>query len=111
LQAAKIAEWSSYSLAAQSLAIEGLEMARAAQWNPLGNPPVDELVSANFPVRVAIMDIPVSGDNIVYATNWTTIATISTTPALKLIRVDTVWSFPRRGLFTNTIATYRAPDQ
>jgi hypothetical protein len=30
---------------------------------------------------------------------------------LKQIRVDCVWRFMSRGLFTNTTLTYRAPDQ
>jgi prepilin-type N-terminal cleavage/methylation domain-containing protein len=111
LQAAKSAEWSAYSLAAQSLAIQRLEQTRAAKWNPLGTPPVDEVLSTNFPQRVEILDIPINGTNVVYATNRTTIVSISTAPALKMIRVDTTWAFCRRGVFTNSIATYRSPDQ
>lgn len=105
------AEWSGYSLAAHSLAMQGVEQARASKWDTLGNPPVDQLVSSNFPVRVNILDIPISGTNIVYATNFTTIATVQANPPLKLIRVDTVWRFMSKGPFTNTVVTYRAPDQ
>lgn len=105
------AEWSAYNLAAQSLAIQRMEQTRAASWDPSGYPVTDELVQANFPVVVEVLDVPIAGNNIVYATNTTTISTISANPPLRMIQVECVWSFTNRGLFTNTIATYRAPDQ
>lgn len=108
---AQRAEWSAYSLAAQSLAMQRVEQCRAAKWDPMGFPPVDELVQSNFPVQINMLDIPVSGTNIVYATNFTTISTISTNPALKMIRVDCHWRFGKTGVHTNRIVTYRAPDQ
>ena len=69
------------------------------------------LVATNFPVTVEVLDVPVSGVNAVLATNTVFITTISSAPPLKLIRVETVWAFRQRGSFTNTTATYRAPDQ
>lgn len=111
IQSAKFAEWTSYSLAAQSLAMQRLEQCRGCKWDPLGYPPVDELVSTNFSNQVNILDIPISGTNIVYATNYTVITSLATNPPLKMIRVDCVWPFLGRGLFTNTTITYRAPDQ
>jgi len=50
-------EWSSCSTAAQSMAMRGLEQTRAAKWDPLGYPSVDEVVSSNFPAVVANLDI------------------------------------------------------
>ena len=111
IQAVKQAEWSSYSLAAQSLANQCLEQARSAKWDPSGYPAVDQLQSANFPINVQILDIPMTRSNIVYATNVITISTISTTPALRMIRVDCTWPFFNRGNFSNTVVSYRAPDQ
>lgn len=108
---ARWAEWSSYSLAAYSLAMQKLEQTRAAKWDPQGFPAVDELVSSNFPVQFDVMDIPVSGTNVVYATNTTTITTLSASPDLKMIRVDCTWMFMSRGPFTNTVMTYRTADQ
>jgi hypothetical protein len=105
------AEWSAYSLAANSIAMQRMEQARACRWDPLQSPPVDELVSTNFPVQISVLDIPISGTNTVYATNYTTIRTIQTDPPLKMIRVDCCWMFVKRGPFTNTLATYRSPDQ
>jgi type II secretory pathway pseudopilin PulG len=138
--AAKQAEWSAYNLAAQSLAMQRLEQTRAAKWDTLSTPVVDELVSSNFPTVVDILDIPVNGEHLtgtvaamfpatlasapaiaayaktngikfVYATNHVSVWTLSTNPHLKAIQVECVWSFLNRGLFTNTVATYRSPDQ
>ena len=111
IQSAKFAEFTSYSLAAQSMAMQRVEQCRASKWDPLGYPPVDELVVSNFAAQVNILDLPISGSNIVYATNFTVITTLATNPPLKMIRVDCVWPFLGRGLFTNSTLTYRAPDQ
>jgi hypothetical protein len=107
----KRAEWTGYSLAANSLAVQRLEQARACKWDPFAFPAIDELVSTNFPVQINIMDLPVSGTNIVYATNFTSISTVQASPPLKMIRVDCCWNFLGKRNFTNTVVTYRAPDQ
>ncbi len=111
IQSTNQAEWSAYSLAAQSLANQCLEQTRAAKWDPAGYPSVDQLVTNNFPVNVQILDIPITKSNIVYATNRITISTVSTNPALRMVRVDTTWPFLNRGNFSNTVISYRAPDQ
>jgi len=111
VQSTRRAEWSAYSLAAQSLAMQRLEQTRAAKWDRLDFPPVDQVVVSNFPVAVDILDVPISKTNIVYATNFTTITTVSADPPLKMIQVDCVWPFMNGRVFTNTVATYRAPDQ
>jgi type II secretory pathway pseudopilin PulG len=106
------AEWSAYSLAAQSLANQRIEQARAIKWDPLAFPPrPDLLVNGNFPPQREILDIPVTGGQITYATNYTTITDIPGPSPVKMIRVDCVWQFCGRGVYTNSIATYRAPDQ
>ena len=104
-------EQSAYSTAAELMARQRAEQARSAKWDPLADPPVNELVGSNFPVVISTLDIPVAGNNPVYATNTTTITTVSNYPPLLMIRADCVWSFMARGPFTNTITTYRAPDQ
>ena len=71
---------------------------------------MDQLVSSNFPVQVSMLDVPMNGSNITYATNITTISTISTAPPLKMISVEAVWQFINGKVYTNSIATYRAPD-
>lgn len=109
--AAKRAEWSGYSFAANSLAVQAMEQARSSRWDPLAYPEIDDFKGSNFPPQIAILDLPISGTNVVYATNFITITTMQENPPLRMIRVDCCWSFIRKGVFTNTIITYRAPDQ
>jgi type II secretory pathway pseudopilin PulG len=97
--------------AAEFMARQRVEQARSAKWDPLAEPPVNELVSSNFPVLVSTLDVPVAANNPINATNITTITTVSTNPSLKMIRVDCVWWLLSRGPFTNTLTAYRAPDQ
>jgi prepilin-type N-terminal cleavage/methylation domain-containing protein len=111
IMAVNQAECSAYSLAAQSLANQRMEQVRAAKWDTSASPVVDMVVSSNFLVKVDILDVPISGTNIVYATNYTTITPISTNPAYKLIKVDCVWRFMNHGAYSNTVVSYRAADQ
>jgi prepilin-type N-terminal cleavage/methylation domain-containing protein len=103
---------SAYSLAAHSQALRGLEQARAAKWDPMASPPKDELGSnTNLPPDPQILDLPMQGNNITYATNRVFIRTISDRPPLRQIKVECTWTFMNRRVFTNSIVTYRAPDQ
>jgi type II secretory pathway pseudopilin PulG len=111
MQAHRTSEWSSYSLAGQGLALQCVEQTRSAKWDPYSHPAVDQLVASNFPDRIEVLDVPVSGSNVVYATNRVTIRTISEHPPLKQIKVQCTWTFPNKGTFTNTVMTYRAADQ
>jgi Tfp pilus assembly protein PilV len=111
IMAAQNAEWAAYHLAAHSLAMQRLEQSRSAKWDLQSTPITDELVGTNFPLIVEVLDIPISKTNVVFATNQTTITTISTTPPLKMVRVDCTWRFMTDRIFTNTVVTYRAPDQ
>jgi type II secretory pathway pseudopilin PulG len=106
---AKRAEWSGYSLNAHTLAMQALERARSARWDPTASPAVDMLTTNNFPRERVLMDMPVTGTNAIYATNYITIATISSSPPVKMIRVDCVWHFMNGRLYTNTVASYRTP--
>ena len=105
MQTHRTAEWSAYNLAAQSLALQPLEQARAAKWDQYANPSVDQLQGTNFPKTINILDVPINSTNVV------SIRSISTNPPLKEISVVTTWRFMNRGLFSNTAVTYRAPDQ
>ena len=110
VQAAFRSDWSAQSLSAQMMAVSGLEQCRAAKFDPRGSS-VDQLVSSNFPPRVDILDVGTTASILTYGTNTTTIRTISNDPLIKMIRVDCTWYYPRRGLFTNSVFTYRAPNQ
>jgi Tfp pilus assembly protein PilV len=111
MRSAQRADWSGYSVSAQIMALSGLEQCRAAKYDPYGSPPTDALVSTNFPSRVDVLDPGTANGTTSYGTNTTTILTISTNPALKLVRVDCTWTYPGRGVFTNSVFTYRAANQ
>ncbi|HTD88411.1 MAG TPA: hypothetical protein VK850_17695 [Candidatus Binatia bacterium] len=108
--AATQAEASAYVLAAQFQALERLEQVRAAKWDPNASPAVDEMVSTNFPVLVKPLEIPRKNIQI-FATNITTISVISANPPLRMMRVDCVWSWMGKKRYTNSVMTYRGPDQ
>lgn len=109
VNSSKVAEWNAYSLAAQSLAFQGVELARAAKWDPKAWPPVDEWGITNF-VEVVTLDVPVKNTP-VYATNYVSVSWVTTNPPLRRLQAACVWRMPGRGLFTNFVTTLRAPDQ
>jgi type II secretory pathway pseudopilin PulG len=118
VQSAQQAEWSAYNMAAQSLALQGIEQARSAKWDPQAIVPIDNCTATNFPTTTTnLLDVPISGSTgQTYATNTWTITMVATNPyPLKMIRVDTTWMFVRSSghnrVFTNTVATLRAPDE
>jgi type II secretory pathway pseudopilin PulG len=108
VHAARRAEWNGRSLAAQSLASQGIEQARAAKWDPQTWPVVDELPPTNF-TTLNTLDIPVAGQ-VTYATNYVSVTVASANPLLRLIRSDCTWNFMGT-VYTNTMLTLRAPDQ
>jgi len=111
VQSAIRSDWSATSVSAQMMALSGMEQCRAATYDPRGQNATDSLQSTNFPQKVDILDIGTSSGVITYGTNTTTVSTVSANPMLKMVRVDCVWAFPRKGLFTNSVTTYRAPSQ
>ena len=113
IQGSYRAEWSGFSLAAQAAAIQQLESAKCAVWDPLQNPIKDEIHQLPS-VTSVLLDLPVSGTNNVYATNYTTVTLIQNAPYSNyLVKVDTVWPFRWKNqtvYYTNTVACYYAPD-
>jgi prepilin-type N-terminal cleavage/methylation domain-containing protein len=114
LSSADQAEWSGYSLAAQSLALQAAEQARAARWDPMTWPAIDDLGGTNY-TQVDRLDVTAAGIPI-YATNYISITNVSTAPYIRQLRADCVWFIasrgPRtRGPFTNTAVTFRTVDQ
>lgn len=111
IQSAKSTDWQAHSLAAQSLAMQRIEQCRSAKWDTRSYPPVDQLISSNFPVVTAQMDLPTSGTNTSFATIYTSITNLSADPPLRMIEADCVWQYYGNKYFTNAVVTYRAPDQ
>jgi type II secretory pathway pseudopilin PulG len=117
VEANRIAEWSSQSLAAMSYASQGMEQLRSAQWSAeefstgSGAGTTDFLGASFSTNQVDTLDIPTTGA-LINVTNYMTATQISTNPPLKLLVSQVVWSFRLTGqLFTNTVVTLRAPDQ
>jgi type II secretory pathway pseudopilin PulG len=117
VEANRIAEWSSQSLAAMSYASQGMEQMRSAQWNAeeysTGNGAgTTDVLGTNYSnYQVDTLDIPTSGAPI-YVTNYMTATQVSANPPLKQLVSQVVWTFRSSGqLFTNTMVTLRAPDQ
>jgi type II secretory pathway pseudopilin PulG len=110
-RASQRAEWSGLSLAAESLCVRQMEQFRAVLWDTQSIPVLDN--TTNIPTsNVMILDIPISGSNVVYATNTFTVQSF-TNPGpsyYKMITAKTVWAL--NGIvYTNTLVDYRAPDQ
>jgi prepilin-type N-terminal cleavage/methylation domain-containing protein len=98
-------------LAANARAMERLEETRSAKWDTASWPAVDHLVATNFPSKVVTLDKSGVGGAILPATIQTTIAPVSSNPPLKRIRVDCIWKYRGVELITNTVESFRAPDQ
>jgi type II secretory pathway pseudopilin PulG len=126
VQANRMVQWSSISLAAQSYASEGAEQARAANWNPNGYPmtsnfpgafdelsPTNEVFSGvNYVLDVPSKGVPGSSDFCFYVTNYVTVTSLSVNPNLRQIRSDAVWRFYLTGtLYTNTTILLRTSNQ
>ena len=117
VEANRVAEWSSQSLAAMSYASQGMEQMRSAQWSAeefstgSGSGTTDVLGPSFSTNQVDTLDVPTSGA-LINVTNFLTATQVSTNPPLKLLVSKVVWTFRLTGqLFTNTMVTLRAPDQ
>jgi len=107
----KFAERSGYQLAAQGQTVQMVERARAALWDT-GTIPITDWVPTNV-TTVSILDLPVSGTNVIWCTNVMTVTTITSnnpTWYYKKIRVVSTW--PWNGVTaSNVMVVYRSPDQ
>jgi type II secretory pathway pseudopilin PulG len=117
VEANRMAEWSSQSLAAMSYASQGMEQLRSAQWSAeefstgSGAGTTDFLGPATNITQTDYLDVPTTGAQIA-VTNLLSATQVSTNPPLKLLVSKVVWTFrPTGQLFTNTMVTLRAPDQ
>jgi len=124
MNAARRAEWSGRSLAAQAFGLQQLEQARAAVWDVSAASVVNEITNLNLRGWTNVagqwrgyvwanIDLPTSGGRFAMATNFVTVSSvqISSNPPLSTysVAVDTVWTFRDR-LQTNTLLNYYAPD-
>jgi type II secretory pathway pseudopilin PulG len=125
VQVNRLADWTAMSLAAQSVASQGAEQARAALWNsqmwPITNGPGtgDEFppttnsagVVTNMIFGIATNYVPQTGQ-VLLLTNYLSISDVSDEPPLRQINSYCIWTFPRTGqTYTNTIIMQRGPDE
>jgi len=110
-RASQRAEWSGLSLAAEALCVRQMEQFRAVKWDTQSLPIYDDTTNISTS-NVMILDIPISGSNVVYATNTFTIQSFTQAgPSyFKMITAKTTWALNGH-VFTNTLVDYRAPDQ
>jgi type II secretory pathway pseudopilin PulG len=128
VQANRMAEWSSMSLAAQSYASQGAEQLRAADWRPR-DPSTNRGPNTGWEIwpvgpttpylktNIGILDIPIKGDPAstnfaFFVTDIVTVTEPSVNPPLLQIRSDAYWIFSLTGQqYINTVILQRAPDQ
>ena len=123
VQANRMAEWSSMSLAAQSYASQGVEQLRAADWRPRdpstnhGPNTAWEIWPGYSRTNIGILDVPIKGNPAstnfaFFVTNIVKVTEPSTNPPLLQIRSDVYWIFPFTGQqYDNVEILQRAPDQ
>jgi hypothetical protein len=128
ISAAFRAQWSGYNLAAQALSLQQVELARAAKWDVMTTPQLDEVTNLNLTgwsssdgitwkgYSTNTLDLPISGTNVIWATNYCTVSLVafgSPTNYLHMVQVQTVWPFlwyNTTYLYTNTLVDYISPD-
>jgi Tfp pilus assembly protein PilE len=104
------ADWAAHSSAVQAMVMQRMEQVRAARWEPMAFPAVDDLVPANFPPLTKTLDMPLVGTNVPQVTVTTTISNLVANPPMKWVQIECVWSCGERGPFVNRVTTLVAPD-
>jgi prepilin-type N-terminal cleavage/methylation domain-containing protein len=108
--ASRRAQFSSYSLAANAMAMQQMESIVAATWVISGTAKTNIFSPSLTNTQVNALCLPSSGTNLVYATNYASVVQISTNPPYAMVQVSCVWDFMGLGVFTNTVSVLRAPD-
>jgi type II secretory pathway pseudopilin PulG len=105
------AEWSGLSLAAEAICLRQMEQVRAVLWDTQSIPILDNTTNIP-PTNTMILDIPISGTNVVVATTTLTVSNwVNPGPSyLKMYTAVTTWSW-NGVVYSNVLVDYRAPDQ
>ncbi len=105
------AEWSGLSLAAEAMCTRQMEQFRAVLWDTQTIPILDNTTNIQTNT-VSILDIPISGTNVVYVTNTFMVVnwTNNGPSYLKMITARSTWTWSGM-LFTNQLVDYLAPTQ
>src|SRR5580658_6432742 len=102
--ASRQAQFSSFSLAANSMAVGQMESIVAATWVVSGTLVTNLFSQTLTNTQVNALCVPSSGTNLVYGTNYATLTQISTNPPYVMVSVSCVWNFMGMGTFTNTVS-------
>jgi type II secretory pathway pseudopilin PulG len=119
VQTNRRAEWSSFSLAAQSFASQWVEEAMAEKWDThssvvgSGYGTGQEFQATNY-TRTSSMLIPGTGTSVI-VTNYVSITNVCDNPKVWQIRADCAWQFPPKAVwntnnpavFSNTVITLK----
>jgi prepilin-type N-terminal cleavage/methylation domain-containing protein len=108
--AARQAQFSSFSLAANAMAMQQMESIVAATWVVSGTSVTNIFSPALTNTQVNALCLPNSGTNLVFGTNYATVTQMSTNPPYVMVEVSCAWNFMGMGNFTNTVAVLRGPD-
>jgi prepilin-type N-terminal cleavage/methylation domain-containing protein len=108
--ASRRAQFSSYQLAANAMAMQQMESIVAATWVVSGTSVTNIFSPSLTNMQVSALCLPNSATNLVYATNYATVTQVSTNPPYLMVQVRCVWNFMGMGIFTNTVAVLRSPD-
>jgi type II secretory pathway pseudopilin PulG len=108
--ASRRAQFSSFQLAAQAMAMQQMESIVAATWVISGTSVTNIFSPSLTRTQTNALGVPSSGTNLVYGTNYATVTQISTDPPYVMVQVSCVWNFMGMGTFTNTVAALRSPD-
>jgi type II secretory pathway pseudopilin PulG len=108
--ASRRAQFSSYQLAANAMAMQQMESIVAATWEVSGTSVTNIFSPSLTNTQVSALCLPNSATNLVFATNYATVTQISTNPPYVMVQVSCVWNFMDMGTFTNTVAVLRSPD-
>ncbi len=108
--ASRRAQYSSFQLAAEAMAMQQMESIVAASWVISGTSITNMFSPSLTNTQVNALCVPSSGTNLIFATNYATVKQISTYPPYAMVEVNCVWSFMGMGTFTNTVAVLRSPN-
>ena len=108
--ASRRAQFSSFQLAANAMAMQQMERIVAATWVVSGTSVTNIFSPSLTNTQVNALCVPSSGTNLVFATNYATVQQVSTNPPYVMVSVSCVWNFMGMGTFTNTVAVLRSPD-
>jgi prepilin-type N-terminal cleavage/methylation domain-containing protein len=108
--ASRRAQFSSFQLAANAMAMQQMESIVAATWVISGTSVTNIFSPKLTSTQVNALCVPSSGTNLVYGTNYATVRQLSTYPPYVMVQVSCVWNFMDMGTFTNTVGVLRSPD-